>query len=92
MSRASLRWTVMLLSLLSIAVANGMVSWLPWWSQTPWGGRIPWWSWQFWYSFYASERWLITWICLAGGMLFATLLFLRALGYRLMRVESRQSR
>jgi hypothetical protein len=78
--------------LLLIPVAGmlaGLSVWVPWmWRSRirPWAQQMPWWGVRYWRAFFDSERHLISWVCLAGGMLFAALLFLRALGYRLMKV------
>jgi hypothetical protein len=44
-----------------------------------------WYSWSYWHEVWDRERWIFAWIGLAGGILFAALLFYRALGYRLSR-------
>jgi hypothetical protein len=78
------RWSFLLLAVPVIGVANAWIDWHVWSGTSPWIRRLGW-SWQYWFSFIQNERWQITWICLAGAMLFATLLFLRSQGYRLAR-------
>src|SRR5262249_46817651 len=86
-----------LLALLLIpvfGVLSGLSVWLPWMWQArfrPWAQQMPWWGLRYWQTFFDNERHLIAWVCLAGGMLFAALLFVRALGYRLMRVSREEA-
>jgi hypothetical protein len=73
----------------------GLSVWVPWmWRARirPWAQQMPWWGVRYWTAFFDSERHLIAWVCLAGGMLFAALLFVRALGYRLMKVRREEAR
>jgi len=83
------RWAALLLITPAAALASGLVEWTEWILQPRnwnlWGRQVQWFGWQFWRDYFESEQWLIAWICLAGAMLFASLLFLRATGYRLER-------
>ncbi|HEY2416203.1 MAG TPA: hypothetical protein VGI40_28440 [Pirellulaceae bacterium] len=63
-----------------------LLTWQPWTS--PWYGTASWWTrfvWVFWSPFSESSQFITAWLCLSGGMLFAALLFPRALGYRLVK-------
>jgi len=86
---AGQRWAALLLITPAAALASGLVGWTEWLLQPRnwnlWGRQVQWFGWQFWRDYFESEQWLIAWICLAGAMLFASLLFLRATGYRLER-------
>jgi hypothetical protein len=88
--RSRHRWLVVLLLIPTIGIGVGVCDWLPWVlrARRGWASQRPWWEWV-WESFFYSERRLIIWICLAGATLFATLLFLRSLGYRLAREDRR---
>lgn len=76
-----------------LAIGAGLVEWLFWYLHyqpwtAPWYGRETWQNcfyWSFWSPFKNSSQFTMTWLCLAGGMLFAALLFPRELGYRLVR-------
>jgi len=93
MGRSAVRRYVPLLAIPIIGIANALVEWLVWLVQwRPW--IAPWFpelSWQgklysaFWQPFSGLARISTAWLCLTSGMLFATLLFPRALGYRLIR-------
>jgi hypothetical protein len=89
------RWLLVAVLIPLVGIANGLIEWLAriWHNRVwtaPWARGKPWWIWLRWEWFYSDERYLIAWICLSAGMLFATLLFVRALGYRLERVSSRE--
>lgn len=82
------RWLCAAVLVLTAAELCGLIDWGArlWERQiwtAPWVRRLSWWEWVEWY--YNEEKLLVTWLCLASGMLFATLLFLRAIGYRLRR-------
>jgi len=74
-----------------VALLAAFLNWLssllihqPW--TAPWYARATWFHrlyWGYWYHFSESAQFNLTWLCLAGGMLFAALLFPRHLGYRL---------
>jgi len=77
----------------ALAIASALIDWLavlpswrpwtaPWYNTLTWA---KWFYWIFWRPFSESTRFTAAWLSLAGGMLFATLLFPRALGYRLVR-------
>jgi hypothetical protein len=76
-----------------LAIAAAFADWLamfllrqpwtaPWYPTADWPTRI---YWSFWWPFSESAQFTMAWLCLAGGMLFAALLFARELGYRLVR-------
>jgi hypothetical protein len=80
------RWLYAAGLVLCAAVISGLIDWgaRQWERQVwtaPWLRRLSWWEWVEWW--YNDEKLLGIWLCLAGGMLFAALLFLRAIGYRL---------
>jgi hypothetical protein len=50
-----------------------------------WDLRQGWSTGYYWEHFFRYDAWLLAWVALAGGLLFATLLMPRALGYRLAR-------
>jgi len=69
-----------------------LLTWQPWTS--PWYGTASWWTrfyWVFWSPFSESAQFITAWLCLAGGMLFAALLFPRALGYRLVKQQEQRA-
>jgi hypothetical protein len=45
-------------------------------------------AWQFWSAAFPARGWIFAWMYLTGGLLFATLLLVRQLGYRLQRVAT----
>jgi len=85
------RWSLVLLVTPAAALMSGIVEWTAWildpWNWNRWGKFVRWFGQDFWQGYFDTERWLIAWICLAGAMLFAALLFLRANGYRLEATE-----
>jgi hypothetical protein len=83
--RAVRRWMTLLIVTPLAALASSMIEWIAWLLRSWPTNRYYWFGWQFWQDYFESERWLMAWICLAGGMLFASLLYLRAIGYRLQR-------
>jgi hypothetical protein len=93
---ARTRWAVVLVSAPAIGLACGFIECLVWiWRDRLWASRWgrgmswpTWLYWAFWEPLYSRDRPMITSICLAGATLFATLLFLRSLGYRLERKET----
>jgi hypothetical protein len=84
-------WPLLLIPIVAITAAfvawfASVWNWRPW--TAPWYGIASSWDrfyWVFWYHFSDSAQFISTWLCLAGGMLFAALLFPRALGYRLVK-------
>jgi hypothetical protein len=86
---ARFRWSLLLFAIPAIGLGAGVINWLDtlrqWRPWPAWAIGRPWWDWVFWDWLYYHERFTVAWISLAGGMLFAALLFPRALGFRLRR-------
>ncbi len=87
--RAWPRWCFALLVLPATGAACGALDWHALYARSPWLGQMSWWD--FLRNGYVSERYVFTWICLAGATLFAALLFVRSQGYRLARENHRRA-
>jgi hypothetical protein len=80
---AALRWTGLIILIGGLAIAHGLIDYYH--HAWVWRWAPP--LWHAWDAFYNLEHTLIVWHCLTAGMLFAALLTVRTLGYRLCRVK-----
>jgi hypothetical protein len=73
---------------LAMPIIGAVLTALNWYSESiRWGGTVAWpwespWAWR---SLVDDHSWLALWLYLAGSLLFAALIILRVLGYRLVR-------